>query len=84
MEKIVIIPENVCADRMTVTVNDGVIDEVEFEGGCDGNSKAMARLLKGMRVRQAISLLSGIDCEGKGTSCADQLAKGLNNRAIQD
>lgn len=75
--KIDIIPESICADRIQVEVEDGVIQNVLFEGGCDGNSKAMCRLLKGMPVDRAVELLAGVDCEGKGTSCADQLSKGL-------
>lgn len=76
--KIDIIPQSVCADRIQVEVEDGVILSVQFEGGCDGNSIAMGRLLEGMDVKRAVRLLSGVDCEGKGTSCADQLAKGLS------
>lgn len=77
MEKITIIPESVCCDRILVGLEDGIIGDVEFEGGCDGNGKALARLLKGMPADKAVRLLAGVDCEGKGTSCADQLAKGL-------
>lgn len=78
MREIVIIPEGICADRITVTLDDGeVVNEVVFEGGCDGNAKAMARLLKGMPADKVVALLAGVDCDGKGTSCADQLAKGL-------
>ena len=77
MTKITIIPENVCADRILVDVADGVVHSVQFEGGCDGNGKALARLLQGMPVEKAIALLKGVDCEGKGTSCADQFSKGL-------
>ncbi len=78
MREIVIIPENVCADRITIGVSDDdIIESVEFVGGCDGNAKAMGRLLKDMPVDKAVRLLSGVDCEGKGTSCADQLSRGL-------
>lgn len=77
MHKITIIPENVCADRIVLDVEGETIVDVHFEGGCDGNGKALARLLKGMPAGKAAELLAGVDCEGKGTSCADQLAKGL-------
>jgi uncharacterized protein (TIGR03905 family) len=77
MEKITIIPEGICADRILVEVDDGVIQNVVFEGGCDGNGKALGRLLKGMPVSRATELLAGVDCDGKGTSCADQFSKGL-------
>lgn len=84
MRKIVILPEQVCADKIIIGVTDDeIIDSVEFEGGCDGNAIAVSRLLKNMLVEKAISLLSGVDCEGKGTSCPDQLAKGLEkNRKV--
>ena len=77
MRKITIIPESVCSDRIVLDVEGETIVDVQFEGGCDGNGKALARLLKGMSVGKASELLAGVDCEGKGTSCADQLAKGL-------
>ncbi len=80
MEKIVIIPEAdsyVCCDRILAAVDDGILHNVSFEGGCDGNGKALGRLLEGMPAEQAIKLLSGVTCDGKCTSCADQLAVGL-------
>lgn len=77
MEKVTILPDAVCCDRITVEHGDGVIGDVVFENGCDGNGKALARLLRGMRVDRAVELLSGVDCEGRGTSCADQMARGL-------
>lgn len=83
MKKIVIIPEGVCCDRILVDVEDDVIREVEFEGGCDGNGKALGRLLVGMRVNKAAQLLEGVNCDGKGTSCADQLSRGLCNRTTR-
>lgn len=84
MKKIVIIPgEEVCCDRILVELDDDVIQDVQFEGGCDGNGKALARLLRGMRVAKATKLLAGVHCEGKGTSCADQLALGLMNRTTR-
>lgn len=84
MKKIVIIPsEEVCCDRILVEVEDDVIQSVVFEGGCDGNGKALGRLLYGMRVSKAAKLLAGVDCEEKGTSCADQLSKGLLNKTTR-
>lgn len=77
MKKIVIIPEAVCCDRILFKVENGIIRDVHFDGGCDGNGKALARLLEGMPTGAAVERLAGVDCEGKGTSCADQLARGL-------
>lgn len=84
MEKITIIPDNVCADRIFVQVENDAIVSVEFDGGCHGNGQALGRLLQGMRVDEAIQRLSGIDCEGKGTSCADQFAKGMREQACAE
>ena len=50
---------------------------VSFEGGCNGNTQGVARLVEGMSVEEAIRRLSGIECGYKGTSCPDQLAKAL-------
>lgn len=80
-EKLVIIPDNsVCCDRILVKVEGGALRDVVFEGGCDGNGKALGRLLQGMPVARAVEMLNGVDCEGKGTSCADQLARGLKEK----
>lgn len=83
MKRIDILPEGVCCDRITVEVDDDIIQNVHFDGGCDGNGKALGRLLVGMRIAQAAKLLAGVDCEGKGTSCADQLSRGLCNRTTR-
>jgi uncharacterized protein (TIGR03905 family) len=80
MTKMVIIPQGVCADRILVEIEGGVLRHVEFEGGCEGNGKALGRLLEGMEAAKAIELLRGIDCEGKGTSCADQFSHGLKDQ----
>lgn len=80
MKKIVIIPEGVCCDRILVEEQDGIIRTVEFDGGCDGNGKALGRLLEGLPVERAVAVLAGVDCEGKGTSCADQLSRGLKKQ----
>ncbi len=81
MTKTTIIPEGVCCDEIIVEHEDGVVSGVEFVGGCDGNGRALALLLAGMRIDRIVELLSGVDCEGKGTSCADQLTRGLLREA---
>lgn len=83
MKKIVIMPQGVCCDRIVVEVDDDVIADVRFEGGCDGNGKALARLLRGMRLAKAAKLLEGVHCEEKSTSCADQLSRGLMDKATR-
>ena len=63
-----------CTRSTTVTVQDGVILDVSFEDGCDGNLKGITKLCKGMKARDVADMLSGIRCENKETSCPDQLA----------
>lgn len=61
-----------------ITVDDEqTIQEVEFLGGCQGNLTGISTLVKGMKVDDVISKLSGIQCGYKGTSCPDQLARAL-------
>ena len=76
MEK-VYITSGSCSRRIRFTVEGGIIREVTFEGGCDGNTKGVGKLVVGMKVEDVIERLRGIDCGGKGTSCPDQLAKAL-------
>ena len=67
----------VCSKEVKFTVEDGRVKNVEFVSGCDGNLKAMAVLLEGMKVEDVIAKLKGIKCGQKATSCSDQLAKAL-------
>ena len=67
-------PRGVCSRHMSVTAEDGVITNVRVLGGCDGNLQGISRLVVGMKVEDAIERLQGIDCNGRGTSCPDQLS----------
>lgn len=66
-----------CSRAINFEVKDGIIESVEFVGGCNGNTQGLSRLLQGMSVDTAIERLSGVDCNGRGTSCPDQLARAL-------
>lgn len=66
-----------CASAIDVEVKDGIIESVSFTGGCNGNLKGIAALVKGMEVKDAIERLQGITCGFKSTSCPDQLSKAL-------
>ena len=57
----------------------GVIGDVTFTGGCNGNLKGISKLVKGRRADEIIGLLKGTTCGFKRTSCPDQLAKALEN-----
>ena len=70
-------PVGVCSQLIRVDVEDNVIKNAEFVGGCSGNTQGVARLVQGMQVDEAISRLEGIKCGFKSTSCPDQLAKAL-------
>lgn len=56
---------------------DHTIQNVEFIGGCSGNTRGISSLVKGMKAEEAIDRLEGIRCGNKPTSCPDQLAKAL-------
>lgn len=66
-----------CARQVIIDVEDGVVSDCRFVGGCAGNTAGVASLVKGMRVEEAISRLKGIKCGFKPTSCPDQLARAL-------
>jgi len=71
-------PRGVCSRRMTVELSDdGVIENVRIDGGCNGNLQGISRLVQGMKAEEAIARMEGISCGGKPTSCPDQLAKAL-------
>ncbi len=69
--------QGVCSSVIKFEIDGGRVKHVSFEDGCDGSLKAVARLVEGMSIGEAIRRLEGIDCGGRGTSCPDQLAKAL-------
>ncbi len=70
-------PKGVCSRRMLVEVEDGVVKSLQVTGGCHGNLQGISKLVEGMTVEEVIRKLDGINCNGKGTSCPDQLAQAL-------
>lgn len=77
MDKIEITPKGVCSRKIIVSVENNIIQDVSFVGGCPGNTLGVASLLKGMTIEEAISKLSGIKCGFKNTSCPNELVKGI-------
>lgn len=67
----------VCSVFIDITVEDGIVQEVYFEGGCNGNLQGISMLVKGMKVDDVIERLEGIHCGGKITSCPDQFVRAL-------
>ena len=70
-------PSGVCSRKITFSIEDGIIHNVVFEGGCNGNAKGLGALAEGMYAKEAIGRLKGITCGFKDTSCPDQLSKAL-------
>ena len=67
----------VCSRQINLVVEDGIITEASFVGGCHGNTQGVAALVVGMSAEEAIRRLRGIKCGFKPTSCPDQLAQAL-------
>ena len=70
-----------CSRAVIVDVEDGVITDCQFIGGCSGNTHGVASLVKGMKVEEAVAKIKGIKCGMKSTSCPDQLALALEEAA---
>ena len=66
-----------CSTQITFDIEDDVITNVQYTGGCNGNLKAVRSLVDGMTVEQIEKKLGGIKCGFKNTSCGDQLAKAV-------
>ena len=71
------ITKGTCSRAIQFDINDGVIHNVQFIGDCPGNVKAVAKLVEGMTADRIAEILLGNDCAGRGTSCADQLARAV-------
>lgn len=67
----------VCAAKITFDINDGIVSNVKFMGGCNGNLKGIAKLVDGMKAQDVIDKVKGTKCGFKNTSCPDQLANAL-------
>ena len=69
----------VCARGIELEVENGIVKDIRFIGGCSGNTQGIASLVKGMNVEEVKRRLRGIRCGAKATSCPDQLAQILEN-----
>ena len=72
-----------CSRQIDVTIEEGIITDVKFYGGCNGNLQGISRLVIGQRAEDVAKTLKGVDCGGKGTSCPDQLAKAIEAALAQ-
>ena len=69
--------QGTCSSHIEVEVEDDVIQQVFFWGGCNGNLQGISRLVKGMKVEEVLQKLEGVRCGNRSTSCPDQLCKAL-------
>ena len=67
----------VCASEITFELEEGIVKNVNFRGGCNGNLKAISKLVEGKKAEEIADLLEGNTCGFKNTSCADQLSQAL-------
>ena len=70
-------PKGVCSMRITFDIEEGLVHNVQFTGGCNGNLQGISKLVEGRRAEEIVSAIEGIKCGFKNTSCPDQLAKAL-------
>lgn len=75
--------KNVCATEINFKVEENIVKEIKFIGGCPGSAVGVSALAEGMQVEEVIERLEGIQCRSRGTSCPDQLAQALKKQ-IQD
>lgn len=70
-------PRGVCSAEIDFEVEDGIVKNVKFTRGCNGNTQGIGALVEGMEVTEVIKRLKGIKCGMRNTSCPDQLAVAL-------
>lgn len=71
-------PQGVCSKQISFDIENNQIHNIHFIGGCPGNLQAIAKLAEGKNPREIADILRYNDCHGKGTSCADQLARAID------
>ena len=83
MQSYTVQTQGVCAQAISFSIDNDKIYDIKFYGGCPGNTMAIAKLLEGTDAKRVVEMLKGNDCGGRGTSCADQLAKGVEQALSQ-
>lgn len=72
-----------CSQLINFEINDGIVSNVSFVSGCNGNLQGISKLVEGQKAEDVIAKLEGIRCGYKPTSCPDQLSKALKE-ALQE
>ncbi len=73
-----------CSSVIQFEINDGILSNVSFTGGCNGNLKAISRLVEGKNAEEIAAILRGNTCGGKPTSCADQLSQAITTALAKE
>lgn len=69
--------QGICAQIISFDIDGDVISNISFLGGCNGNLKAISKLVNGWTVDKIEEYLLGNTCGRRSTSCADQLARAV-------
>jgi uncharacterized protein (TIGR03905 family) len=69
-----------CSKKIQFDIKNGKVSQVKFEDGCDGNLKALSIMAEGMDAEELVKKLKGVNCDNRGTSCGDQLAKAVEQQ----
>ncbi|MGN0162028.1 MAG: TIGR03905 family TSCPD domain-containing protein [Candidatus Ornithomonoglobus sp.] len=70
-------PRGVCSAQIDFEIEDNIIKNVRFTRGCNGNTQGVGALCEGMQADEVVRRLKGLNCNGRGTSCPDQLAQAI-------
>ena len=76
--------QGTCSRFIEITGDNGIVVDVKFFGGCDGNLQGISSLVKGMKYDDVIARLKGISCNGKPTSCPDQLCRAIEELRAEE
>lgn len=69
--------QGTCSQAIEFEIENGILKNVQFYGGCSGNTQGVSALVNGMKIDEVLQRLEGIRCGFKGTSCPDQLCKAI-------
>ena len=67
----------VCSTQIEFDIENEILRNCKFYGGCNGNLKGICRLIEGRRANEVVNILSGVECGFKNTSCPDQLSRAI-------
>lgn len=76
-------PKGVCSRQIEFEIDNGILKNVRFTGGCPGNLKALSALVEGMPYEEVLKRLSGIQCGFRKTSCSAQLTKAIEEAVAE-